>query len=215
MSSSLPPSSVSPASCRPQSWPAWSVYPVWRCPSWICCHPSTPQCRRGRWSPQSGKNIQSSLLQMLKDCNLPRKYSLLFVFLYSWLVCVVQSCLLSSHSPRYLYDCTASTSAPSSRTGRGLGLDLPKSMTILSCRQLVWHQRAKSPTRLQYSSSLSPRYIQRWLCQWRTSVCDTVPRCNKSPRCTGWREEGPALCPRGLQCCWPQYQHGVLQPGVL
>ncbi|KAI3371804.1 hypothetical protein L3Q82_024366, partial [Scortum barcoo] len=47
------------------------------------------------------------------------------------------------------------------RTGRGLGLDLPKSITssfvleVLSCRWLVWHHAAKSPTSLRYSSSLS------------------------------------------------------------
>lgn len=55
--------------------------------------------------------------------------------------CTLLSCLFFS---------PASTSAPSSRPGRGSGLDLPKSKTgssilkELSCRWLVWYQAAKS-----------------------------------------------------------------------
>ena len=36
MSLSLPPSPEGPASCRSRSHLAWSVYPVWMCPSLMC-----------------------------------------------------------------------------------------------------------------------------------------------------------------------------------
>ena len=63
---------------------------------------------------------------MLKDGSLLRKYILLWAFLYSCLVLLIQASFLSSHSPRYLLVSPTSTSSAPNRTGLSLGPARPE-----------------------------------------------------------------------------------------